>query len=270
MPQYVCNTWGFREVGLKETLDAVRGLGFRLVELVCTPRSGHLQPTMSDEELQVVRNMAQACGLTIVAVDGGNDFTVDDPEKLRQQVHQSLRLVDVTAALGAKVVRLFAGFAPVEAITPATYRQVGDCLSQVGEYAQKRGIAVTVENHGGITATGASCARIMAHVSSAAVGLNFDPANFWDDDEDPNVALDSILPFINYTHWKDCQRLPDGSHRYCALGQGDIDWEPLVKRLLRVYDGYYAIEYEEPSDVIEGTRISLEFLQRMVTAALAV
>ncbi len=55
---------------------------------------------------------------------------------------------------------------------------------------------------------------------------------------------------------------------HCAVGEGVIDWAPIVEELLLGgYDGYWAIEYEEPDDVIRGTRDSAEYLRRVIAEA---
>ena len=42
-------------------------------------------------------------------------------------------------------------------------------------------------------------------------------------------------------------------------------WEPIVRALVRSgYGGYWAIEYEEMSDVERGTAASLEHLRRLL------
>jgi sugar phosphate isomerase/epimerase len=52
------------------------------------------------------------------------------------------------------------------------------------------------------------------------------------------------------------------------VGEGVIDWAPIVEELLLGgYDGYWAIEYEESDDVIRGTRDSAEYLRRLIAEA---
>ena len=44
-----------------------------------------------------------------------------------------------------------------------------------------------------------------------------------------------------------------------------IDWAPIVEELIiSGYDGYWAIEYEETSDIVRGTRDSAEYLRELL------
>ena len=76
-----------------------------------------------------------------------------------------------------------------------------------------------------------------------------------------DFAISPDSEYVVYSHWKDV-RLAAGLWEYCAMGAGVIAWEPIVARLAASYDGYWAIEYEEPSDVERGTRASLDYLRR--------
>jgi sugar phosphate isomerase/epimerase len=69
---------------------------------------------------------------------------------------------------------------------------------------------------------------------------------------------------VNYTHWKDV-RWVNGETAYCAVGEGEIRWEPIIAELQRAgYAGYWAIEYEAPEDVERGTRDSFAFLRDLL------
>jgi sugar phosphate isomerase/epimerase len=88
------------------------------------------------------------------------------------------------------------------------------------------------------TATGQRVARIMAGVRSPAVGVNYDPANFLNQGTDPLMALRYSLPWVNYSHWKDV-RWVDGHPQFCAFGEGEIVWQPILETLLESgYQGH--------------------------------
>ena len=145
-----------------------------------------------------------------------------------------------------------------------TFARISDALDEVGEHAEDVDVLVAVENHGGVTATGAQCLRLLDPVMSPAVGLNFDPANFRHATEDAMSALLVTCDFVNYSHWKDVRYEAD-KPEYCAVGEGVIDWPAIVDHLLMIgYDGYWAIEYEAVEDVERGTKDSLKYLMELV------
>ncbi len=261
MLKFACAAWGFREYSLPEYFAAARKMGLDSVEInLDEGQTNHLSPADSDDELKQAAQQAADAGVRIVAIAGSNDFTVADATARQKQVDRVKRQIDVCAALGAEVLRIFAGWASEKQVGDETFANVRQCLEDVALYAETNGVVVAVENHGGITNTGAQCARLLEGLP-AAVGLNYDPANFRHCDEDPLAALMVTADRVVYSHWKDV-RLEKDEWEYCAMGSGVITWEPIVAKLAASYAGYWAIEYEEPTDVERGTKASLQYLQQ--------
>jgi len=49
------------------------------------------------------------------------------------------------------------------------------------------------------------------------------------------------------------------------VGEGVIDWAPIVEALTASdFDGYWAIEYENPPDAERGTKDSLDYLKSLL------
>ncbi len=264
MPKLACAAWGFREYTPPRYFAAARQLGLEFVEInIDEGQTRHLSPSDSDADLQKVARQAADEGVKIVAVAGGNDFTVPDAAARAKQVDAVKRQLDVCATLGAEVLRIFAGWAGDKQVRDETFGWVRDCLEELAPYAEKSGVTIAVENHGGVTKTGAECLRLLRDMPRT-VGLNYDPANFRHADEDPLAALLVTRDRIVYTHWKDVKLVDDG-WEYCAMGEGVIAWQPIVAELLTFYDGYWAIEYENPADVQEGTKVCLDCLTEAVS-----
>ncbi|MBD3293246.1 MAG: TIM barrel protein [Armatimonadia bacterium] len=279
-----CAAWGFREMSLPEYFEAVKEMGIDYVEVNLGPNSpGHLAFDASDGDLDRALQAAEDAGVQIVALAGGNNFAADD---LDAEIAKVNRQIEMCEALGAEVLRIFAGWVGAADYTDATFERVSDGLEQVGKHAGAHGVMVAMENHGGITATGAQCSRLLTDALKAddtlidftfnpavsammgppTVGLNYDPANFRHAGEDPLSALMVTADLINYSHWKDV-RYVDGEPEYCAVGEGVIDWAPIVEDLLASgFDGYWAIEYEETEDILRGTRDSAEYIRETLAA----
>ncbi|HCA47441.1 MAG TPA: hypothetical protein DEP45_08820 [Armatimonadetes bacterium] len=265
-----CAAWGFRKMELPEYFAAAKEMGIDYVEVNLGPNSpGHLPFDATDADLECALRAAEDADVAIVALAGGNNFAAPDVEAEIAKANAQLEMCE---ALGAEVLRIFAGWVSAAAYTDATFERISDALREVGAYAAERGVAVAVENHGGVTATGAQCYRLLIEPvceldeewDLAPLGLNYDPANFRHAGEDPLSALMVNADLIVYSHWKDV-RYEGDAPEYCAVGEGVIDWAPIVEELLLGgYDGYWAIEYEEPDDVIRGTRASAEYLRRVI------
>lgn len=261
-PKFACAAWGFREMTLPQYFAAAKALGLDLVEVNVSPSTPkHLTYDTTDAQVGEMRQQAEDAGVTVVALAGGNNFAVPD---LEAEIARVKRQIDMTAAAGAQVLRIFAGWVGASQFTDDTFARISEALQQVGEYAEGVGVKLAVENHGGVTATGAQCLRLLEPVTSPAVGLNFDPANFRHAGEDALAALMVLADRINYSHWKDVHYV-DTKPEYCAVGEGVIGWQPIVERLLATgYDGYWAVEYEAVEDVERGTRDSLAYLRGLL------
>lgn len=261
----VAGGWGFREVAIDAYLEACARLGFRWAEMNLTdaPGTKHLSPTPSPADLAAMARAEEDAGVKVVCLCVGNDFTDSDPDRVRRSVAEVRSYVDIAADCGAQVVRVFAGWAPFEELRTEHYRRCGEALAEVGGYGQDKGVLIALENHGGPTATAAQVLRLLELADHPNVMANYDGGNFAHSREDPLAAYRVLAGRIGYTHWKDV-RVVDGELEYCALGDGISDWPPVVWALLADgYDGYWAMEYEEPADVEAGMRKCIQ----AVTAA---
>ncbi|MGB9878055.1 MAG: sugar phosphate isomerase/epimerase family protein [bacterium] len=167
--------------------------------------------------------------------------------------------IELATQLGVKYYR-------VCTIWEESEEQLGktiDMLREIGELAGREGLEVVVENHGGLMRTGRMCRKLLEEIALPNVKLNYDPANFLYYGEDPVSALDDILPFIGFTHFKSV-KYQQGKPLYCRLREGVIDYGKIFDKLLPVYDGYIGLEYEEPSDVAEGTIDDLNYLRNLL------
>lgn len=268
--KFACAAWGFREMSLAEYFAAARQLGLEFVEVNVSPNTPkHLTYDATDAEVEQMVRLAADEGVTVVALAGGNNFAASDVDA---EIARVKRQIDMAALAGAEVLRIFAGWVSASQFTDATFQRISAALAAVGEYGAEQGVHVAMENHGGITATGAQCRRLLSEAAAGMpvsrmakpLGLNFDPANFRHAGEDALAALMVTGDLINYSHWKDV-RYEGDTPEYCAVGEGVIDWAPIVQAVTRNgFDGYWAIEYENAADVVRGTRDSLEYLRALL------
>ncbi|MDF5721034.1 MAG: sugar phosphate isomerase/epimerase [Rhizonema sp. PD37] len=263
-PQFASAAWGWRELEVPEYFRCVTHLGLKLVEVNAhseTPK--HLLNTFSEEAVEKVAHWAEEADVKIVCLAADNDFTLSNESDLEAEIQKVCRFVDMAQRLGTKLIRIFSGGDKVEYVPLEMFTQLHYAFNCVGDYAEARGIELAIENHGGVTGTGQRMLHLMEGIKSPAVGVNFDPANFLMAGADPLMALRNILPWVKYTHWKDV-RWENGKAEYCALGEGEMVCQPIVKELLKAnYQGYWVIEYEESVDVQRGTQDSVTYLKQV-------
>ena len=102
-------SWGFRETPLEEQLKITKGLGLEVLELGIANAPKDLPLDTTDAELDNVKKLYEKYGIELCCASTGNDFSCgnkDDVAKIK-------RVTDMSAKLGIKYLRIFAGFSPV-------------------------------------------------------------------------------------------------------------------------------------------------------------
>ena len=112
-------------------------------------------------------------------------------------------------------------------------RTIAD-LRQAAPMFRNAGIELLLENHEDFT--GEEMATIMRGVDMAPVGALFDYGNSMMVAEQPETALEAMLPFIRSVHLKDhaCRKLPDGTVEILGvpIGSGVVPIVDLTRRLV--------------------------------------
>jgi sugar phosphate isomerase/epimerase len=216
-------------------------------------------------------------GLAIGAYAIGNDFVAPDAGERLRQVDYVKHGVDVAAALGTRILRVFSGNAR-EGIPFATARQwIVEGLAHAAAYAEGRGVVLALENHGLFAGRSDQVAGILDEVASPALKATMDTANFLLVGEEPHVAVAALAGRAAHVHLKDFKRVdPDyagpsfastGTDRYVGtvLGEGDVRLAAVFDSLRRAgFDGVLSLEYEGTGDAREGVRRSLANLKAML------
>lgn len=203
-----------------------------------------LPQDVDDAYLLELKQHAFLTGVTISGTAIGNDFTVDDPDRLQQQVDQTIQWIQKAAVLGAPHVRIFAGTAKQLGQSKEKLSAICAAVSQAAVVAADHGIFLGIENHGGITS--GQLLEVMKRVESEWVGINLDTGNFVS--EDPYKDMELCAPYAVNVQYKSLLRTPDG--------KGDAVDVDRVAAILRAVDyrGFVALEYEEekPYERIPG------------------
>jgi sugar phosphate isomerase/epimerase len=116
-------------------------------------------------------------------------------------------------------------------------------LREAAEMAAAAEMELLIEVEAGFWAdTGARTAAIVAAVDHPALGINWDPGNAFEAGDEPYPAgYEAARPYVRHVHFKDVQRLDDGSCRYVV--DGAIDWAGQIAALRADgYDGYISVE----------------------------
>jgi len=177
--------------------------------------------------------------LAISGVPVGNNFCISDETKLKLEIQKVKDWTARAAKIGAKTVRIFAGNLEKGDTLEAAQKRVVASMNECCEVAEKLGVLLALENHGGITDTPEHLLDLVKPVKSAALGVNIDTGNF--KTTDPYADIAKIAPYGVVSQVK-TEVYPGGKKQ-------DADLAKVVKILKDAnFHGYVALEYEAAED----------------------
>lgn len=208
-------------------------------DLQAAELTGYYFPkNVTDEYLANLKQYTHRLGISISGTAIGNNFCLPEGEARNKQLQDCRNWVDYAAAMGAPVIRIFAGNVPKGETEQAAVARCVAGINESVQYAAQKGVILALENHGGITATPDQMLNIIGQVEdSPFFGVNFDSGNFAT--ADPYSDLARIAPYAVNAQIKVALRKPDRS-KYPA------DLERIVAILKDAkYRGFVTLEFEE-------------------------
>ena len=105
-------------------------------------------------------------------------------------------------------------------------------LEGMAAHAEQSGVMVLIKQHGGNTATGRQCARIVEQIGHPAIRICYDAGNVLDyENQDPIADIQTCWQHIRAFNIKDHRNTPKDED--CGPGFGEIDHYKLLAPLLR-------------------------------------
>jgi sugar phosphate isomerase/epimerase len=222
----------------------------------CEPTSYYFPETVTHDYLMHLKELTFRLGLDISGTAIGNDFCMPPGPERDRQLADAREWIDHAAAMGAPVIRIFAGKAPDGLSEEEALHNCIQGIDESLEYAAQRGVFLALENHGGITATAEQLMGIVKGVKpSPWFGVNFDSGNF--NSADPYAELAVIAPYtvnaqIKVSIKREGQKEPG-------------DFARIVDILRSAgYRGYLVLEYEEQEDPFIEIPKHIETLRQLI------
>ncbi len=184
----------------------------------------------------------------LIMVDDEGDLALLDETKRNEAIENHKKWVDAAKYLGCHSIR-------VNAKGEGTSEEVADAavagLTKLSEYAEKQGINVIVENHGGYSSNGAWLANVMERVGKSNCGTLPDFGNWCQtesygsiNDENCEEAYDlykgveELMPFAKAVSAKAYNFDENGN-------ETEIDYVKMLQVVKDAgYTGFIGIEYE--------------------------
>jgi sugar phosphate isomerase/epimerase len=253
--------------------DAARRLaaiGYRGVEIMADVP--HAWPAyLLEEQKQAIRDALKTNGLAISNVNAFMMNAINDarqkywhpswiePDRHYRQIRidHTMRCLTLARELGARCITTEPG-GPVEpgASWSAGLTLFVEMLKPVIEHAEREGVLLLIEPEPGLLIeTADQFEELMGHLSSPAVGLNFDIGHFYCVKDEPAPTVRRLARHIRHVHLEDIAATR--VHHHLVPGDGVIDFASTLEALRDVgYAGWITVElypYIKDPDVAART-----------------
>lgn len=215
-------------------------------------------------------------GLTLSGMSFSTNFNRANMEEWQAEVETTKKWVAFSAGLKAPVSRIFGGNLSGEerkdpAARAAAWQRMIDGVAAVTTEAEKFGLVLALENHGGLPCTAREQVDAIRAIGSPCLRATIDFGNYMSGGEEGHVATALVAPYCAYVHVKDFKKVPDATKPWgwetqaCAVGDGDVNLPACIEALNRSgYRGFVALEYEGPEDEATGVPRSVAKLKQLI------
>lgn len=223
--QIACMTLPYAAFPMERALDGIRKSGYRHVAWGVNHRdaSGVSRPMLAVEAPAAeARRLAARCrDMELEPVMMFSTVHLEAPQAL--DAH--LRRIEQAAAAGIPFLLTFGKTAPGQ------YESVIRNLKAMARPARAAGVTVVIKQHGGNTATGRDCARIVAEVGEPSVRICYDAGNVLDyEKQDPIADIRACWRDVRAFAIKDHRNTPRNED--CGPGFGEIDHYKLLQPVM--------------------------------------
>ena len=217
--QMACMTLPYAPFPFARALEGIRGAGYTHVAWGLThPDAAGKRTMLLDVKAgagaaRALARQSKDAGLTPVMMFTNGMLEAGDA------VDGHLRRIEQAAEAGIPYLLTFGKTAPGQ------YENAIACLKAVAPKARAAGVLIVIKQHGGNTATGADCSRIIAEVGDEGVRMCYDAGNVLDyESRDPIPDIKACWRDIRAFAMKDHRNWPKDEDR-CqpASGAGDSD-----------------------------------------------
>jgi sugar phosphate isomerase/epimerase len=216
--------------------------------------TGYYLKSTEPDYLASLRRLAYRKGVMFSGAACGVSMVQADAAKRAEAVAGIRKWVDVTDALGAPHLRIFAGKLPSGVTLEQSIDWVVEAMKTGCDYAGKKGITLGIEDHAGVTQQASVCLEIMHRVNSPYAGINLDITHFVPTaTQDGYAQIEACLPFATNTHIRD--KFDDGS---------PIDLDRVCKLFADAgFKGFMSAEYEDKEDAATGVPKLIEKIRTL-------
>lgn len=271
--KFGASIWPFRwDTPYDEAIRRIAALGFKAIELIAWNREV-LDSYYTPQEIKKLRDVIASEGLEL------SEFVSTPPgmasmkkEERDASVEHFKRMVEVAVELGTKLVNTVSVY-PFDISVPRVtdrphmqefsveypsdlnwkqnWEDYVDVMRRCCDICEDAGVRYALEPHPfRYMSNAASMLRLIDHVKSDALGMNFDPSHLFPMGEIPHAVIYQLGDRILHCHFSDNDAMTNVHWR---PGKGKIDWTAVMRALKDTgFDGVVSIELEDVPGVSRG------------------
>jgi sugar phosphate isomerase/epimerase len=278
----------------EEALRRIAGLGYTHVELIAWNRQA-LDEYYTPDRVRDLRALMGDLGLTLSEfVSTGGAMASAEAAERDGVVEYFKRFCEVAKALGTGTVNTVAPVpfglrAPALKNLPLSqiwtmdvprgldwdrgWNEFVETVRRIMAVVEDAGLRYAMEPHPyRYVANSDGMLRLLDHVPTPALGINYDPSHTFPCGDMPHMAIYRLGRRVFHCHFSDNDALTNAHWR---PGEGKIDWGALLQALHDVgFDGTVSVELEDVPEVAtsqrsagpkfdEEMRLSRDYLQRL-------
>jgi sugar phosphate isomerase/epimerase len=219
--QLACMTLPYSNFSFERALEGIKNAGYQYVAWGTSHRNAAglrvplLEPGTPVAEARKLAAVTRNAGLEPVMMFSTVNLEAADAADAH------LRRIQQAAAAKIPFLLTFGR------TNPGEYDSVIKTLKAAGPRARAAGVTVVIKQHGGNTATGAACSKIIKEVGDAGVQMCYDAGNVLDyENHDPISDIQSCWRDVRAFAIKDHRNTPKDED--CGPGFGEIDHYKLL------------------------------------------
>lgn len=251
-----CDTYSLRDVFAQgklslETVPALMAeLGIRGVAL-----NDMFFPSWEQGYLDKINEAMKKHGRIPTALIMEGNLANPDDGAWERQIEENVKKLRAAAYLGCPVVRMNVG-GTGDAQRDATYgvERAAAAFKRMIPLAKELNVKITIENHGGVSATAENILRIIRLTDRKWIGSCLDFGNW--PGEVRYESCHALAPYAYHVHAK--------GHGFDEVGEeGRMEFGRILADLRAAgYKNSLSIEYEGPGDQVEGVKKTRDVLLR--------
>ncbi len=245
---------------LRRSLLEVERLGVAGVQVDAV---GDLSPkALSQTGRREFLHLLRSHNLELAALGCPLRHGLDHPDGLDARIEQVKKVMSLSFDLGPRCVVIQAGRVPDDASDPR-WHSLAESLAALGRHGDRVGVVLALET--GLE-PGETLAKMLDHVDTGGLGVNFDPANLLMNGMDVYESLAALAGRVVHSQAHDARQ---AGHNRAAqevpVGHGDIDWLRYLSELEQSdYHGWIVVKRDTGDQRLSDIASGVAFLKRLV------